>query len=303
MDSKTRQASDYCNVHYWRWQPIGDVKAVIYIAHGMGEHAARYDNLAQQLVKEGYLVIANDHRGHGKTAKVLGDFGPNGWECMISDMRDILSDLHKEFPSVKKILIGHSMGSLLSQQFVTQHSDLIDALVLSGSPGFSPGIQLFISSLLARFENWRLGDRVESALLNFLIFGSANKPFENEQPNPTGFEWLSRDMEQVNLYVADEFCGFVPFPASLKSMFDGLKKAQSKDSMSNIRSNLPVYMFSGTDDPVHAEMANINRLMEAWKAQGINIDTEFYTEGRHEMLNESNKDEVISNLINWLARL
>ena len=295
-----QQATDGTKIHCLKWEPENTVKGIIYIAHGMGEHAARYDWTAQQLSQSGYVVIANDHRGHGKTAIHLGDFGENGWSLMVDDMHAIIQSIDEQYPGHKKVLFGHSMGALLSQQYITHYGDNLDALVLSGSPGFSAYLQIFISGLLCRFESWRLGPLKESRLLNFLIFGSANKQFEKDLANPSGFEWLSRDQSEVQAYIDDAMCGFVPFPNSLQFMFQGIKLTQDTTSIQRIPRDLPIYLFSGTADPVHGEFANINRLLDALRNRGLDTTTKFYLEGRHEMLNETTKAKVISDLIAWL---
>ena len=202
-----------------------------------------------------------------------------------------------------KILFGHSMGAMLSQQYVTRYGHTIDALVLSGSPGFSPTLMIWITRLLCWFENKRLGPHKESNLLNFLIFGSANKKFEADVENPTGFEWLSRDEAEVQKYIEDDQCGFVPFPQSLAYMFDGVSTTQDKHQIRDIPADLPIYVFSGTADPVHNELKNLNRLLNAWRGRGLTTTTKYYSDGRHEMLNEINKEEVMENLIDWLQNL
>ena len=300
MESYSFKASDGKDINVYRWKPEGEIKALIHLSHGMGEHAARYDWTAKKLNEAGYLVTANDHRGHGKTAELLGDFGEDGWSFMVSDLSEILKANTEAYPDLPVILFGHSMGSMLSEHFVTLHGKEIDLLILSGSPGFSPSPLVWISRMLCRFENWRLGPGKESALLNFLIFGSANKNFEDE--GDSGFEWLSRDTNEVRKYAEDPMCGFVPFPASLRSMFDGVKFMQQENNIKQIPSTLPVYLFSGSADPVHGEMANINRLLDAWKPNLNQIETQFYEDGRHEMLNETNKDEVIQGVLEWLHR-
>ena len=151
-----------------------------------------------------------------------------------------------------------------------------------------------------KFENWRLKPRQTSALFRYLLFGSANRAFEDGSDELTGYEWLSRDQSEVAKYVADPECGFVPFPSSLMNMFDGVKQTQDKNNIRNIPVDLPVYLFSGSEDPVHGEMANINRLLSAWQDCNLTTTTRFYPGGRHEMLNETNKAEVLTNLIAWL---
>lgn len=301
METFKHTAKDGTELHCYRWAPEGEARATIYIAHGMGEHAGRYDWTANKLSERGYLVIANDHRGHGQTAKTLGDFGTDGWNRTIDDIFDMMktySTLGKP-----KILMGHSMGAMLSQQFVTRYGFSLDALVLSGSPGFGPLLMNWITRLLCWIEHKRLGPLKESGLLDSLIFGAANKSFEVDNPNANGFEWLTRDEAEVQKYIDDEYCGFVPFPGSLGEIFAGVGTSQDKHQIRDIPQELPIYVFSGAADPVHNDLKNINRLLSAWRNRGLTTTTKFYADGRHEMLNEINKDDVIENLIAWLENL
>ncbi len=301
METFKHKVKDGTELHCYRWSPDDEPIATIYIAHGMGEHALRYDWVANQLVKEGYLVIANDHRGHGHTATTLGDTGVDGWNRTIDDMFQMMQSY--ALIGKPRILLGHSMGAMLSQQFVTRYGFTLDALVLSGSPGFNPTLMTWISRFLCWVEHRRLGPLKESSLLSGLIFGSANKPFEQEGVNTSGFEWLSRDPEQVQKYIDDELCGFVPFPRSLGYMFEGVAATQDKSQIRDIPQELPIYVFSGTADPVHKDLKNLNRLLNAWRGRGLTTTTKFYADGRHEMFNETNRDEVMSNLIAWLGNL
>ena len=301
METFKHKVKDGTELQCYRWMPENTPIATIYIAHGMGEHAGRYDWVAQRLTEVGYLVIANDHRGHGQTAKTLGDSGPDGWNRTIDDMFQMM----QSYAPIGKprILLGHSMGAMLSQQFVTRYGFTLDALVLSGSPGFNPSLLNWVSRLLCWIENKRLGPLKESPLLGSMIFGSANKSFEQDGLETNGFEWLSRDSDVVQKYVDDEMCGFVPFPASLGHMFAGVATTQDKHQIRDIPQDLPVYVFSGTDDPVHSDLKNLNRLLNAWRTRGLTTTTKFYAGGRHEMFNETNRDEVVSNLIAWLSNL
>ena len=135
MDEYKFEASDGKPIHCYRWKPATDPRALIHIAHGMGEHAARYDWTATHLTASGFEVTANDHRGHGHTADVLGDFGEDGWNRTVADLNEIIESLKTDNPGKPVILFGHSMGAMLSQQYASKHGKSIDALILSGSPG------------------------------------------------------------------------------------------------------------------------------------------------------------------------
>jgi len=293
-------ASDGTLVHCYQWKPEQIPLGVIHIAHGMGEHAARYDWVASQLAKAGYMIYASDHRGHGHTTKVLGQFGPDGWNRTLTDLNEMIMAHRADFPDTPVLLLGHSMGSMLSQQYIELYGETVDAVVLSGSPGFTNPILSWVLRLITTVEAWRLGDDRESSLLQNLIFGNNNKNFEAKGVETTGFEWLSRDPEQVKAYMNDPLCGFVPFPASLKLVFSGAGWTQKKSSIRGIPQTLPIYMFSGSADPVHGELKNIERILHCYEEAGLKVDTRFYAGGRHEMFNETNRDEVINELLIWI---
>ena len=305
MDSFKFNASDGKKIHCYHWPAGGDPKAIVHIAHGMGEHAARYDWAASKLAQAGYEVYANDHRAHGLTADVLGDFGEDGWNRTVTDLDEIIRDLKAKHPGKPVILFGHSMGAMLSQQYIAKYGNTLDAtldaVILSGSPGSGSRFQMWLMHTIARFERWRVGGQAESALLQGLLFGSSNKDFDDE-PDATGYEWLSRDKAQVRLYVDDPMCGFVPCPRSICDLFAAERANWKKRRINQIPVDLPVYLFSGSADPVHNGMKNINRLLDSYRNHGLNPDTHFYTEGRHEMLNETNRDAVIEDVLSWLGK-
>jgi alpha-beta hydrolase superfamily lysophospholipase len=300
VETFTRNAADGTRLYLYRWLPDGPVRASVQIAHGMGEHAGRYDVTALALAAGGYAVYAKDHRGHGRAADParLGYMGPDGWNGTIRDAAGVSELARAEHPDVPHVLIGHSMGAMLAQQFVYRHGALLDALVLSGSPGVSGRFQSWLSALLARFERWRLGPEAASPMMQKLLFGNSNKPFDG--PEATGYEWLSRDTAQVRAYVDDPLCGFVLRNGSLCELFAGAREARQRVNALQIRRALPIYIFSGSDDPVHAGERNLKRLRRLYEDHVLRLDYRLYPGGRHEMLNETNRDEVIQDLLGWL---
>lgn len=303
MKSFTYEAGDGLGVHCYRVPAATKTpRGLIHIAHGMGEHAARYEWAMTQLAAAGYHVTANDHRGHGQTAETLGDFGDNGVNRTLEDIKGIIESESSQYPELPVVLFGHSMGSMLSQMFVERYGNLLDALVLSGTPGAAHPFQAWLIHTIARFERWRLGDKATSALLQTLLFGGSNKDFDDE-PDATGFEWLSRDAGQVKLYVDDPMCGFVPCPQSLCDLFSEERLAWRGENLIRIPTSLPVYLFSGDADPVHNKLKNIMRLLAHYRGQGLNVTTRFYAGGRHEMLNEINREEVVGDIVAWLKTM
>ena len=294
-------AADGQEVACYCWA-IGAPRGIIQIAHGMGEHAMRYDWVARKLNEAGYIVYASDHRGHGRTAgEHLGYMGADGWNRTLTDLRQLNRYCRGVHPELNLCLFGHSMGSSLSQHYITQHGETIDALVLSGSPGFKAGWISFLLRWVIRFECWRLEPWQSSGLMQKMIFGKANEAFDGS--SATGYEWLSRDESEVRRYVADDACGFVLATGSLKDMFKGNTVAQDSDSIRKIPADLATYIFSGEDDPIHQKRKDLDRMIYSYRDQGLRkLDYKYYNGGRHEMLNEINKEEVVKDLIDWLVK-
>ncbi len=299
-ESFSLTTGDGTRINVYRWLPDGEARAVLQIAHGMGEHAARYGRVARAFTDAGYAVYANDHRGHGHTADpgLLGWMGKDGWNRVIADAGDLTAWIHRTHPGLPVALLGHSMGAMLAQQYLYRFGARIDAAVLSGSPGYPGRFQGWTSYLLARLERWRLGEQAESALLQKLIFGRANQAFEGE--GATGYEWLSSDAEEVAAYVRDPLCGFVLRAGSLCDLFRGVRESQRRENLLQIPPSLPVYVFSGSEDPVHGGGRNLSRLLARYRSHLERVDERLYPGGRHEMMNEVNRDQVVGDLMSWL---
>jgi alpha-beta hydrolase superfamily lysophospholipase len=246
----------------------------------MGEHALRYGAPFAPLLAAGIAVYANDHRGHGRTATTLGDFGPGGFAGVVDDMAVLSRIARRENPGAKLVLMGHSMGSFALQIYLLQHSDLIDAAVLSGS---------------AALDMLPPPDPSGNALEAF------NKPFE---PARTPFDWLSREAAEVDKYIADPLCGFSMNEASMMSLFVAAQPLFAPDALKAIRPDLPIYLFAGDRDPLNAGLTALTPLVERYRAAGVrDVTHDFYPGGRHEMLNETNRADVVQNLARFIARM
>jgi alpha-beta hydrolase superfamily lysophospholipase len=280
-----------------RWLPEGSPRAVVQIAHGLAEHSARYARLAAALNAAGYAVYASDLRGHGPKAAAadLGHFADEGgWGKVVGDLWAMNRLIAREQPGHSIIFLGHSTGSWLGQQFVSEHSDALAGVVYSGSNGAPPPIAA-AGRLVARAERLRQGKRGKSKLVNSLMFDGLNKPFA---PARTKSDWLSRDPAEVDAYVADPLCGFDVTNQLAIDLLDALPGLVTPERLARIRKDLPIYVFSGERDPVGA---NIQGLVEALKSAGFTrLTIRIYPGARHETLNETNRDEVTRDLIDWL---
>lgn len=301
-DSFKVKGADGVDLHTYAWLPDGEPLAVVQIAHGMAEHALRYRRFAAALNGAGYAVYANDHRGHGLSVSAgerpghMGD--GDGWNKAVQDLKRVNEAIMRRHPGIPIVLLGHSMGSFLAQQYIREYGDSIAAVALSATNG-PPGILGQIGRLVSRLERWRHGPRGHSALLAGMTFKAFNKPFA---PNRTEFDWLSRDPAEVDKYVADPLCGFEVTTGTWVGMLDALTRIASNASLAGMNKEMPIYVFSGTEDPVGERGKGVKRLLAAYKRHGFrNVTHRFYDGGRHELLNETDRDRVTADFISWLV--
>lgn len=297
----TVAASDAHRIPMYCWRAAGTPQAVLLIAHGMAEHGARYAPLGEFLATRGITSYAIDHRGHGKAAGSdldLGHFADrNGWATVLGDLGCAFDQVRATHPGLPVVLLGHSMGSFIAQGWAQTRSRDLHALALSGSNSGSP-LLYRVAGLLARLEKFRQGARGKSALLEFLSFGAFNKPFE---PARTGYDWLSREPAEVDQYIADPRCGFRVSNQLWIDLLGGLVSITGAGKLAGINPALPVYLFGGDRDPVGQFGKGLPVLAANLRAAGVrDVRLKLYADGRHEMLNESNRAEVFADLANWL---
>jgi alpha-beta hydrolase superfamily lysophospholipase len=230
-----------------QWRPETEIRGVIQVFHGLGEHHERYERFAALATARNLAVIAHDHRGHGKHAAELGYFADRrGWQLLTDDGLLVNNMIGDQYAGVPIILLGHSMGSYVAQYFSMQHDYRLTALVLSASTWPSKS-KLYPGRALARIEAMRLGMHGKSALLHKLGFGDFNKPF---LPCRTELDWLSRDAAEVDAYISDDLCGG-PYSCGLwLDLLGGLSAIASDRALQRIRSDLPILLTGGSEDPV-----------------------------------------------------
>jgi alpha-beta hydrolase superfamily lysophospholipase len=278
----TSEAGDGAEIAAYRWSGDRDPTAIVQIAHGMGEHAARYRRLAEALVDAGYIVYAADQRGHGRTAGSPdrhGDLGQSGWPGLVADIGTLGALARAEHPGIPLVVLGHSMGSFALQEYLLDHSADVDAAVLSGSTALdvvAPGI-----------------DPTKEVDLSLF-----NAPFA---PARTEYDWLSRDDAEVDRYVADPECGFGIDAAATAGM---LVRAAETGDPSGVRPDLPIHLISGAADPLAGGGGLVELVADRYRQAGVTDVTHvLYPEARHEVFNETNRDEVTADLLAWLARV
>lgn len=301
----TLDSSDGLKINTYKWFiENSQSKGVIQISHGMAETVSRYEEFAKALAKRGYIVYGNDHRGHGLSSvdkDSLGFLGEDrGFVKLIEDISILTDYIKNENPNLPIILFGHSMGSFASQRYIMDYKDKIQGLILSGSNG-KQGLALKFGKVIANLEMKIRGPKAKSNLLNKVSFGSYNKKFS---PNRTEFDWLSRDGKEVDKYIQNPYCGTI-FPTSFYyEFFDTLQYIEDENNFSKIPKNLPILIISGDEDPVGNFGKGVRDLFERYENIGVeNLSIKLYEGARHELLNETNRDEVIDDIIKWIDNL
>lgn len=297
----TLATSDGFPVVVTRWLPDGDdVRGVVQVAHGLAEHVGRYAHVAEAFTAAGYAVYGDDHRGHGRTAATDEDLGffaaERGWARVLDDLYRLNQHVRDAHRGVPVVLLGHSMGSFLTQQFLFTFPGAIAGAILSGTNG-PVGALGDLGAVAARIERRRLGPRGRSPLLNTLSFGAYNKAFE---PARTEFDWLSSDPEAVDAYLADPLCGFVATTQLWLDLLSGLRLIAQTQRLRAIPTDLPIHVVAGDQDPVGEATRGVQRLLDAYEDVGLTAVTHRVYPGRHELVNEVNRDEVIADLVAWL---
>ncbi len=286
----------------YKWEPeSGEPKACFLIIHGLAEHCKRYGHFASFLNSNGYAVLGFDHAGHGNTdPDNTGHINTeDSFHYMVKTINDFINTASEFFPGLTQILFAHSMGSFLTQRYfqMYENNESPAAVIYSGSNGKPPAILqggIWISSLLRKIN----GPETRSPFLSNLIFGKYIKPF---RPTRTPFDWLSRDEQQVDKYINDPHCGFVCSTSFYNDFFKGLKALHSHKPFAGSSTEMPILLLSGDSDPVSDMGKGIHNLEKLLINSGAaHVQKKLYPGGRHEMLNEINRDEVMRDVLEFV---
>lgn len=287
-------------IRAYTWQPHGPIKAIVHFVHGIAEHSARYDAFAAVLNAQGILVVSEDHMGHGGSIGEHGQQGyfHGGWLTAAADTYTLLRTTMAQHPGVPYFLYGHSMGSFLARTILWHYPDSgIAGAVLSGT-AWQPALMLKLGLAVCRREEKKRGERAVSPLVCKLMFGSYNKGFADVR---TPHDWLSRDREAVARYEADPLCGFDATIGLSRDMLQGIGMIQQKENLAKMDRRLPVLFLAGQRDPVGANGKGVRQAFAAFRQAGMQqVTLQLYPEGRHEMHNESNREQVYTDVLQWL---
>jgi alpha-beta hydrolase superfamily lysophospholipase len=296
----TQAAADATQLALHRW-PVApaSARAVVMIVHGASEHAARYDRFARFLNDNGYAVYAMDLRGHGETrlrSGALLDAGPDAWNHWVEDQKWLRDLIAREYPGKKVVFLGHSMGSGIAQDYMTRYGRSVDAYILSGT-FYGPALP---DEVLKAADDAAQQAPLEPSPIFAGIFAGFNKPFSDKP----GFDWLSRDAAEVAKYVNDPLCG-KPFGNELtRDFLRGLSRMRAPEVEARIPKDVPIHIIGGDQDPVGDNTKAVMALIDRYHALGLTkVTSKFYPQARHELLNETNRDEVQKDLLAWLNGL
>lgn len=288
-------------IHVRRCVPDGEVRAVVQIMHGIAEHISRYDDFMAFLASNGFVAVGTDHLGHGQSIEKPEQMGffaeKNGWDYILKDEEILRLAMKQTYPNVPFVLFGHSMGSFMARTHIIRYPGGFDAAIISGTGNQGAALVnsgLFMGNLVTALK----GAHHYSKFLNKLAFGSYNKIYENPR---TEYDWLTRDTEVVDKYIADPLCGFIPSCSLFRDMMTGVKFITNVNNLKSMKKDMPVYFMSGDKDPVGECGKGVKLAYENFKKAGMkDVYIKLYKDGRHEMLNEINKAEVYADILAWI---
>lgn len=278
------------------------VNGIIHISHGMAEHIGRYQWLIKKLNGDGYHVISIDHRGHGKKItnyKNQGYFSDSyGWKKVGDDLIDLVNFTNSKYPDLNQYLIAHSMGSWISLSVLIDNIK-IDGLILSGS-GLVPKHLIFLQMIITNLSALLIGDKSESLLMHKITFKTYNNFFK---PTNTESDWLTSDIASVDNYLKDPLCGFKSKVNLWRNMVKIFSRVFKEHNYKNVDKEIPIYIISGTDDPVGGFGKGVNKLYKFLSKIFTNVKIDLVANARHEVINETSKDKTYTNMIKFLQSI
>lgn len=302
-EQKVLNLSNEGAIQCYKWEnpEIETTKGVVLIVHGMAEHVERYDDFAKLLTDNGFVVFGHNQRGHKGSISSKENYGYLGdmitFDTLVSDVKEIVENIKTEYPNVPVFILGHSMGSAVSQRFCQLHGKMINGVILSGAMK-NPLMLLKAGSIFSKLIAFFKGPKHRSKFIDKLTFQSYNSGFK---PNRTAFDWLNRDEAEVDKYVKDEYCGGLFTVAFFKTFFQGLQMINKNYEL--VPKDLPIFIASGSKDPVGGYAKDVTKLFNIYQKNQIkDIEFKLYENARHEILLELCKDEVRSNFLEWFLK-
>lgn len=288
-------------IHAIRWIPDGEPRAILQIVHGMAEYVDRYHDFAVKMAERGFLVIGEDHLGHGLSVQGEGTYG---YFCENDPATVVVRDVHrlkkltqKEYPGIPCFIMGHSMGSFITRNYICKYGAGVEGAVIMGT-GMQKKAVVSSAKKMAAAQKIIHGSKYRSKVLDKAAFGQYNKRIENPK---TESDWLSKDEKKVEEYINDPLCGFTFTVNGFQTLFELIWRLYQQDNLDNMPKDLPIMFVSGTDDPVGDYFEGVERAIESFKATGMqDITVKKYEKGRHELLNEPEWEQIAEDIYSWL---
>ena len=290
-------------IHAIRWIPEQKPIAVLQIVHGMAEYVDRYDEFASKMADRGFLVVGDDHLGHGQSVPTGGTYG---YFCENDPATVVVRDVHRlkkmtqtAYPGVPYFIMGHSMGSFITRNYLCKYGSGIDGAVIMGT-GMQPKPVLLASKTVAAIQKVFYGSKHVSHFIDKIAFGNYNKRIRDAR---TAVDWLTKDVGRVDAYIEDSRCGFVFTVNGFQTLFELIWRLYKKENLENMSKDLPILFASGTDDPVGDYFKGVQRAIDSFKEVGMkDITVKKYETDRHELLNETDREQILEDIYNWLMQ-
>lgn len=291
-------------LHAVRWMPDSEnVAGIVQIVHGMAEYVERYEELAAYLTDRNFVVTGEDHLGHGKS---VPEGGQQGYFCEQDPATVVVRDVHRLkkmtqelYPGVPYFILGHSMGSFITRNYICRYGTGIDGALILGTGMQSAGL-LLASKTVAAIEGAFRGQRHVSRMMDKAAFGAYNRRIAEKR---TDYDWLSRDEERVDAYIADPDCGFVFTVNGFKTLFELISRAKKPENLGKIPAELPIFMASGAEDPVGNYGKGVEKAYRSLQGVGVrDLTLKLYPEDRHELMNEPDREQVMADIAEWLTK-
>ena len=303
----------YSDIYVKMWIPKGEIKAILQLSHGMNEHMERYDEFANYLASNGIMVVGNDHMGHGNSVSTPDDYGYfaipiiggtktqrekySSSNLCVMDMYQITKTVKKHYPGIPYFLLGHSMGSMLSQRYVMNYGKVIDGLILTGIVYIDKKL-IFPGKLMCKLITFIKGERHRSKLYYSIVFGKYLSRIKNPK---TKFDWLCTNEKTVNDFINDEKCRFTFTMNGFEALASTYEYIQREKNLTRIPKDLNVFILSGSEDPCGNYGEYVSVLRDIYKSFGIkNVSDKLYMNCRHELVNENLKNEIFEDVKNWI---
>lgn len=288
-------------IKYYIYEPKGEIKGIVQLSHGMSEYVERYEEFAKFITKQGFIFCGNDHLGHGNTGAIDGTFGTfakkDGYKYLVEDVHIFTKIMKKKYGKLPFFLFGHSMGSFIARNYLSKYSDELTGCIICGTSGKNPINSLGV--VLTKAVSMAKGHTYQYPLLDKMAFGSYNERFTVK----TGYEWLSRDEAICQKYIEDPFCNFSFSTSGFRDLMTLLGNCNKKSWYSSFSLTLPLLLISGDEDPVGSYGEGVAQVfLDLKRAQHNDVQLKLYKDARHELLNETNKEEVSHDILNWLEK-